>query len=77
MKIKIAFILFLQVCLFNAQISDKVRSLAKPLDTISHAESSHIGYGAEESKIYNHLKILLKWQKMTSYIILPKMEVML
>jgi len=41
---------------YKAQISDTVKKLAQPLDTISYAESSHIGYGGEESKIYNQFK---------------------
>ncbi|WP_121460322.1 hypothetical protein [Chryseobacterium defluvii] len=58
MKMKIAFTFFLQACLFNAQISEKVQNFAKPLDTISHAESSRIGIAGEKSKIYEYFKKL-------------------
>ncbi|AZA84924.1 hypothetical protein C1637_21825 [Chryseobacterium lactis] len=45
---------------FNAQLSDKVKELAKPLDSISYAESSRIGVGGEESEIYNQFRQLAK-----------------
>ncbi|MFS4431794.1 hypothetical protein [Chryseobacterium sp. S90] len=45
---------------YNAQVSDAVKKLAKPLDHISYAESSHIGAGGEESKIYNQFKKVAK-----------------
>lgn len=45
---------------YNAQVSDTVKKLAQPLNTISYAESSHIGYGGEESKIYNQFKKIAK-----------------
>ncbi|WP_415328551.1 hypothetical protein [Chryseobacterium sp. MMS23-Vi53] len=60
MKLKFVFILLSQTCILNAQLSNKVRTLAKPLDTISFAESSHIGIDGEESKIYNSFKKLSK-----------------
>lgn len=58
MKLVIIFTLLFP--LFNAQISDKVRELAKSLDTISFAESSHIDYEGKESKIYNYFKEMSK-----------------
>ncbi|MGG1921395.1 hypothetical protein AB1278_06275 [Chryseobacterium sp. NRRL B-14798] len=45
---------------YNAQVSDTVKKLAQPLSTLSYAESSHIGYGGEESKIYNQFKKIAK-----------------
>ena len=60
MKIKFTFLFLLQAYIFSAQISQEIRKLAKPLDSISYAESSHIGYGGEESKIYNYFKNLSK-----------------
>ncbi|MDR3026389.1 hypothetical protein [Chryseobacterium sp.] len=45
---------------YNAQVSDAVKKLAKPLNHISHAESPHIGIGGEESKIYNQFKKVAK-----------------
>lgn len=45
---------------FNAQVSDRVKELAQPLNNISHAESSHIGIAGEESKIYNQFKKIAK-----------------
>ncbi len=63
MRTKI-FILFLfQIYFLNAQLSNKVKELTKPLDTISYAESSHTGIGGEESKIYNYFKALAKVAK--------------
>lgn len=44
----------------NAQISDRVKKLAQPLDNISYAESPHIGVGGEASKIYNQFKKVAK-----------------
>lgn len=44
------------ISFFIAQISKKVKELAKPLETISYAESSHIGIGGEKSEIYNYFK---------------------
>ncbi|MEJ5050063.1 hypothetical protein WH221_09485 [Chryseobacterium culicis] len=54
------FLLALSFAGYNAQVSDAVKKLAQPLDTISYAESSHIGYGGEESKIYNQFKKVAK-----------------
>lgn len=45
---------------FNAQVSDAVKKTAKPLENISYAESSHIGAGGEQSKIYNQFKKVSK-----------------
>ncbi|MBB4806120.1 hypothetical protein HNP38_001392 [Chryseobacterium defluvii] len=45
MKIRVTFIILLYAILMNAQISEKVKELAKPLDTVSYAESSHVGVG--------------------------------
>lgn len=63
MKIKIAFLLVFQLYFINAQISQKVKALAKPLETINYAESSHIGIGGEASEIYNYFKKLSKIAK--------------
>lgn len=62
---KIKFILFLVFYSYsvNAQVSFKVKQLAKPLDTISYAESSHIGIGGENSKIYDYFRKLSKIAK--------------
>ncbi|AZA51787.1 hypothetical protein [Chryseobacterium sp. G0201] len=60
MKIKIAFLLVFQIYFISAQLSKKVIELAKPLDTINYAESSHIGIGGEASEIYNYFKKLSK-----------------
>jgi len=60
MKIRLITLLLFQSVVFTAQVSNKVKELAKPLDTISYAESSHIGIGGEKSKIYNHFKNLSK-----------------
>ncbi|RLJ33571.1 hypothetical protein CLU97_3056 [Chryseobacterium sp. 7] len=50
------FLLVLSFIGYNAQVSDAVKKLAKPLENISYAESSHIGAGGDESKIYNQFK---------------------
>lgn len=50
------FLLTFCLIMYNAQVSDAVKKLAKPLENISYAESSHIGAGGEESKIYNQFK---------------------
>lgn len=54
------FLLSLIFAGYNAQISDTVKKLAQPLDHISYAESSHIGVGGKESKIYNQFKKVAK-----------------
>ncbi|CAD0220810.1 hypothetical protein [Chryseobacterium sp. JV274] len=54
------FLLAFSFAGYNAQVSDAVKKLAQPLDTISYAESSHIGVGGEESKIYNQFKKVAK-----------------
>ncbi|WP_077419301.1 hypothetical protein [Chryseobacterium sp. JV274] len=54
------FLLAFSFAGYNAQVSDTVKKLAQPLDTISYAESSHIGVGGEESKIYNQFKKVAK-----------------
>lgn len=51
-----AFLFTFSLIKYNAQVSDAVKKLAQPLDNISYAESSHIGAGGEESKIYNQFK---------------------
>ena len=53
------FLLF-TVIFCEAQISEKVKMLAKPLDTIQYAESSHIGIGGERSKLYDDFRKLAK-----------------
>ncbi|GAB0157353.1 hypothetical protein CHRYSEOSP005_26260 [Chryseobacterium sp. Alg-005] len=58
MKINIAFIFFFSTFFINAQISDQVRKLAKPLDTIAYAESEYIKVGAEKSKVYEYFQKL-------------------
>lgn len=63
MKTKIFTLFLFQVCFLDAQLSNKVKELAKPLDTISYAESSRIGIDGEESKIYNYFKALAKVAK--------------
>lgn len=45
---------------YTCQISDQMKALAKPLDNISYAESSHIGVAGQKSKIYNQFKELAK-----------------
>ncbi|MCA6069218.1 hypothetical protein JI747_018785 [Chryseobacterium sp. RG1] len=62
---KIKFILFLVFYSYsvNAQVSFKVKQLAKPLDTISYAESSHIGIGGKSSKIYDYFRKVSKIAK--------------
>lgn len=44
----------------NAQVSDAVKTTAKPLENISYAESSHTGAGGEESQLYNKFKKVAK-----------------
>jgi len=63
MKIKIAFLLVFQLYFINAQISQKVKALAKPLDTIDYAESSHVGIDGESSIIYGYFKEISKTAK--------------
>ncbi|MET3537155.1 hypothetical protein [Chryseobacterium limigenitum] len=63
MKIKIVFLLVFQLCFINAQISQKVKALAKPLDTIDYAESSHMGIDGESSIIYGYFKEISKTAK--------------
>ncbi|WP_121460323.1 hypothetical protein [Chryseobacterium defluvii] len=58
MKMNIAFALLFSLSFFNAQISDQVRKLAKPLDTIAYAESEYITVGAEKSKVYEYFQKL-------------------
>ena len=55
------FLLVFSFIGYNAQVSDAVKKLAKPLENISYAESSHIGVGGDESKIYNQFKSLFKF----------------
>ena len=55
-----SFLLIFGFIGYNAQVSDAVKKLAQPLDHISYAESSHIGVGGEESKIYNQFKKVAK-----------------
>ncbi|RXM39737.1 hypothetical protein BOQ62_09945 [Chryseobacterium sp. CH21] len=50
------FLLVFSFTGYNAQISDAVKKLSQPLENISYAESSHIGFGGEESKIYNQFR---------------------
>lgn len=54
------FLLTLSFIGYNAQVSESVKKMAQPLDRISYAESSHIGAGGEESKIYNQFKKVAK-----------------
>lgn len=51
-----SFLLAFSFIGYDAQVSDAVKKLAQPLDKISYVESSHIGAGGEESKIYNQFK---------------------
>ncbi|GAA5086066.1 hypothetical protein GCM10023210_07500 [Chryseobacterium ginsengisoli] len=46
--------------MLNAQLSNKAKILAKRLDTLLYAESSHIGIDGEENRIYNYFKKLSK-----------------
>lgn len=62
-SITIIYFLLLQASFINAQISQKVKVLAKPLDTIDYAESSHVGAGGEPSIIYGYFKKLSKLAK--------------
>jgi hypothetical protein len=55
-KYLFSFLLTFNLVWSEAQISDAVKELAQPLDNISYAESPHIGFGGEESKIYNQFK---------------------
>lgn len=54
------FLIIFNITSYKCQISDKVKSLAQPLENISNAESSHIGVDGRESEIYNQFKKLAK-----------------
>lgn len=58
MKVKISLLFLLAICSIRAQVSHKVKALAKPLENISYAESSHIGFGGEKSILYGYFKKL-------------------
>ncbi|WP_294299091.1 hypothetical protein [uncultured Chryseobacterium sp.] len=58
MKLKISLLFLLAICFINAQVSHKVKALAKPLENISYAESLHVGIGGEKSIIYGYFKKL-------------------
>ncbi|GAA4151710.1 hypothetical protein GCM10022217_05810 [Chryseobacterium ginsenosidimutans] len=58
MKLKIFILSFFQICFLQAQLSHKVKELAKPLDSISYAESSNIGIAGEKSIVYDYFKKL-------------------
>ncbi|OVE57498.1 hypothetical protein [Chryseobacterium mucoviscidosis] len=60
MKWKSTIFLLFTIIFCEAQISEKVKMLAKPLDTIQYAESSHIGIGGERSKLYDDFRKLAK-----------------
>lgn len=55
-----SLLLVVNIVFYHAQVSDAVKKMAQPLSTLSYAESSHIGYGGEESKIYNQFKKIAK-----------------
>ncbi len=58
MKFKISLYCLLTVCFISAQVSHKVKALAKPLENISYAESLHIGIGGERSVLYEEFRKL-------------------
>lgn len=60
MKLNSTIFLLLTTFFCEAQISKKVKMLARPLDTIQYAESSHIGIGGERSKLYDDFRKLAK-----------------
>lgn len=55
-----SLLLVVNIVFYHAQVSDAVKKMAQPLNTLSYADSSHIGYGGEESKIYNQFKKIAK-----------------
>lgn len=60
MKLRMFPLLLFTVIFCEAQISEKVKMLAKPFDTIQYAESSHIGIGGERSKLYDDFRKLAR-----------------
>ncbi|MEN4762399.1 hypothetical protein ABEG63_18870 [Chryseobacterium sp. C39-AII1] len=58
MKLPLILILIIQFTFVDAQLSQKTIELAKPLDTISYAESYNIGIDGEKSKIYGYFQKL-------------------
>jgi hypothetical protein len=54
MKLKISLLFLLVFGFSNAQISRKTKTLAKPLEAFSYAESRYIGVGGEKSTLYDY-----------------------
>lgn len=60
MKLKISLFFLFVTGFSNAQISEKAKVLAKPLEAFSYAESRYIGIGGDKSTLYDHFRKLLK-----------------
>lgn len=60
MKLKISLFFLFVTGFSNAQISEKAKVLAKPLEAFSYAESRYIGIGGDKSTLYDHFRKLSK-----------------
>lgn len=58
MKLKISLFFLFVTGFSNAQISEKAKVLAKPLEAFSYAESRYIGIGGDKSTLYDHFRKL-------------------
>lgn len=60
MKLKISLFFLFVTGFSNAQISEKAKILAKPLEAFSYAESRYTGIGGDKSTLYDHFRKLSK-----------------